>query len=103
MSEKYLRITMPDGSKWDVPAQVIANHRATYYADKEKHDSTARTDAYREEFNFTMEDAYELKDWAANNMNWNYVEPHARKVADTPAGVDYQKGWVNGEKEIIEQ
>jgi len=27
---KYLRITMPDGSKWDVPARIIAKDRATY-------------------------------------------------------------------------
>jgi len=26
-----LRITMPDGSRWDVPISIIANDRANYY------------------------------------------------------------------------
>lgn len=49
MAEKYLRITMPDGSKWDVPCDVIARNR---------------------------------------------IESEAEEV-------DYQEGWVNGEKEIV--
>lgn len=31
MKTKYLRVTMPDGSKWDLPAEVIARNRADYY------------------------------------------------------------------------
>ncbi len=29
---KYLRVNMPDGSKWDVPVSVIAQNRAAEYA-----------------------------------------------------------------------
>jgi hypothetical protein len=29
---KYLRATMPDGSRWDVPVDVIAANRASRYA-----------------------------------------------------------------------
>jgi len=93
---KFLRVTMPDGSKWDVPARVIAENRAKYYAEVDS-DTT-----YQEEFEFTMSDNYELKDWAAGNMNWSDVENHAQYVINPPTP-DYQEGWVNGEKEIIEK
>jgi hypothetical protein len=29
---KYLSMTMPDGSKWGVPVEMIARNRAAHYA-----------------------------------------------------------------------
>jgi hypothetical protein len=86
---------MPDGSKWDVPAHVVADNRAKYYA---KYDEDAN---YQEEYDYTYNDNSELLDWAANNMNWDDVSHLAKRVALPPQDVDYQEGWVNGEKEII--
>ena len=94
MAEKYLRVTMPDGSKWDVPARLVAENRAKYYA-KNDPDTT-----YEEEFEFTMSDEYELFDWAADNMNWEDVEEFAVRHLG-PYDTDFQEGWVNGEKEIV--
>jgi CspA family cold shock protein len=31
---KAILVTMPDGSKWLVPARVVAENRAKYYAEK---------------------------------------------------------------------
>lgn len=100
--EKYLRVTMPDGSKYDVPAKLIAEDRAKYYAklDSERGDADY-DEAYRNEFDFTMENDFELKDWAANNMNWDDVKDHAVKVEEV-VEVDFQEGWVNGPKDIVE-
>jgi hypothetical protein len=96
MKMKYLRITMPDGSKWDVPCEVIAKNRASFYAEK--------GDSYQEEFDYTMGIDFELRDWAADNMNWDEVEEFATKAPEEQQEpVDYQEGWVNGEKEIIEK
>lgn len=66
------------GFVWHVPAEVIAKNRATYYAENDK-DAT-----YDEEFNFTMGDDYELRDWFFNNMDWDDVKDAAKLVA-TPA------------------
>jgi hypothetical protein len=90
--KKYLRITMPDGSKWDVPAEKVAHNRATHYQD----------DGYQEEFDYTMSSDFELKDWAADNMNWDEVEQFAKLAPITQEVVDFQEGWVNGAKEIVE-
>lgn len=66
------------GFVWHVPAEAIAKNRATYYAENDK-DTT-----YEEEFNFTMGDNYELRDWFFNNMDWDDVKDEAKLVA-TPA------------------
>jgi len=98
MPEKYLRITMPDGSKWDVPARLVAENRAKYYAEKNPDNPSQST--YEEEFEYAMSDDYELKDWAAGNMDWEDVEEFAVRHLG-PDDPDYQEGWVNGEKEIV--
>lgn len=93
---KYLRVTMNDGTRWDVPAEVIAQNRAKYYAEIDP------TTTLEEEYSYAMEDDGELMDWAANNMNWEDVEKYAVRAPDAPKEApDYQEGWVNGEKEIV--
>jgi hypothetical protein len=98
MDNKYLRVTMPDGSQWDIPAEIVADDRAKYYA-KIDTDTT-----YKEEYEYTLSDDSEIFDWAANNMNWDDVKDHAVKVSEYHmTAADFQEGWVNGEKEIIEK
>lgn len=101
---KYLRVTMPDGSKWDVPAQMIAHDRAKSYADTDagRPDGEEFDRLYTEELAFTLSSDEEIEDWAANNMNWEDVAPLAVMTAPS-VDVDYQEGWVNGDKEVIER
>jgi hypothetical protein len=93
---KYIRVTMPDGSKYDVPAFLVAENRALYYTEKEG------SGVYNVEYKFTMENDDELLDWAANNMDWVDVKKYAIKV-DTEKDTDFQEGWLNGDKEIVEK
>lgn len=93
--KKELVITMPDGSRWSVPVDVIARNRAESYADEFDGD-VERSLAEDTVPLFAIE--HEVKDWAAGNMNWEDVAPHARMVS--PGECDYQEGWVNGEKEL---
>lgn len=60
---KYIRIS-DDGFVWRVPVDIIASHRATYYADKDE-DTT-----YQEEFEYVVDNDYEAIDWMQNNMDW---------------------------------
>lgn len=84
---------MPDGTRWDVPAEVITKHRAEYYAKLDK-------GAFEKEFENGI---YNLKEWAANNMNWSDVVSVAKKAELIPMPPpDYQEGWVNGHKEILD-
>jgi hypothetical protein len=100
---KVIRVTMPDGSRWDVPADVVATHRAHEFAKDEGYQPG--TPDYDGEFQIAHEYALaehdELLDWAANNMNWADVEGVAVLVEAAPEVVDYQEGWINGEKEVV--
>lgn len=81
---KYLRVTMPDGSKWDIPAKVIIE-------DKEKK---------TKEKSLQM-DNEQIIEWAAKNLHWLDVKRCAIKVIN--GQIDYQRGLAQGEKEIIEK
>lgn len=95
---KHLQITMPDGSKWAVPVEVIAMNRAAYYA---KAEGTTIEDSLRNDTNPVFEaDPFEIEDWAANNMNWEDVEHLAFCTAK--GEIDYEEGWANGDKEVID-
>ncbi|EOZ5069331.1 hypothetical protein ACQRVR_004823 [Enterobacter cloacae] len=96
--DKELHVTMPDSSVWAVPVQLIATHRAEHYAKE------FGGDLYRSLAEDTLplfrSDDFEIEDWAANNMNWSDVQ-HAAKCI-YPGDVDFQEGWVNGDKEVKE-
>lgn len=83
---------MPDSSLWQVPAYIIAKDRAEFY----------KEDGYQEEYDFAMENDYILLDWAMGNMDWDDVKQFATKVEQPDKEVDFQEGWINGEKEIVD-
>lgn len=94
---KRLLIEMPDGSKWTVPVSLIAMNRATYYA---KNDSVSIEASLNNDTLPLFEaNEFEIKDWAANNMNWEDVEHMA--VCIGKGDTDYQEGWINGDNKII--
>lgn len=101
--KKYLRVTMPDLSTWDVPAQIIAENRARYYAKRASgEESGAEYEKVHEaELACGLHDDDEILDWAANNMNWSDVEAYAVRLELPAVKVDYQEGWVNGERQIV--
>ena len=96
MKQKYLRVTMPDGSKWDVPVMLIVHNRAKLYAETDPETS------FDKEVEYALNDEYEIEDWAANNMNWEDVVLQAQ-IVEEARGVDYQEGWINGDQEIVEK
>lgn len=98
MKNKLLLITMPDGSVWSVPVQIIANNRAVNFAHEFNGD--INKSLIEDTYPLFEEDEFEIEDWAANNMNWSDVESHAIKVSS--GYVDFQNGWINGKKRIID-
>lgn len=102
IENKFLKVTMPDDSKWKVPVRIIAEHRARYYANKEH--VTLEQSLKFDTLLLFEEDEYEIEDWASNNMDWRDVEKYAVRVrAKDLSDEDLQEGWVNGAKEIVEE
>jgi len=105
IENNHLRVTMPDGSKWDVPVTVIARHRAEHYATDEDFGGDVEKSLKEDTIPLFECDDYDITDWAANNMNWEDVVENAVKFSDQDPMSDenFQEGWVNGEKEIVEK
>lgn len=93
---KNLFVTMPDNSVWAVPVAIIAQNRASHYAHEYGGDITKSL--LEDTLPFFYADPYEIKDWAANNMNWSDVVEHARLISE--GETDYDEGWSNGHKEV---
>jgi len=96
---KCMRVTMPDGSQYDVPVDAIAKNRAEHY--KDEFGGNLKRSLDEDTMPLFESDDYEIEDWAQNNMNWSEVKDIAVKVCD--GDVDFDEGWVNGEKEIVER
>lgn len=97
---RILQVTMPDGSVWAIPAELVAEPRAAYYAGHDARHSGANYDTvYARELRTGADN---LIDWAQNSMNWEDVQDSATMVSGPPA-VDYQEGWVNGEMRIVDR
>lgn len=103
MKARELRVTMPDGSVWSVPAKVIARHRADTLREIHIHNTNEQWEGWNQEIEFALNDKEVLADWARNNMNWKDVVLDASQVSKPTAKVDYQEGWVNGPMEIVEE
>jgi hypothetical protein len=95
--KKYMIVERPDLTRWKVPVEIIARNRAEYYAHEFDGDIER---SLAEDTIPLFTDTYEIEDWAANNMNWRDVAKHAVMVSG--GDVDYQEGWVNGEKGFTE-
>lgn len=96
--DKELHVTMPDGSVWAVPVQLIATNRAEYYAGEFGGD--VNRSLAEDTLPLFRSDDFEIEDWAANNMDWSDVQ-HAAKCVSA-GDVDFQEGWVNGDKTVKE-
>lgn len=96
---KMLLIEMPDRSKWGVPVEVIARHRAAYYAGK--FDGDIERSLAEDTLPLFDADDFEIRDWATGNMDWADVQPHAALVSPAPP-TDYEAGWLNGKTHVAE-
>lgn len=100
--QKTLRITAGNGEVWDIPANVIATHRANYFVRKGYgknpicEQATLAAKMFREEFAFAIADSYELIDWARNNMGWSDLSDYATKVKDATVA-PIEDAWNNGD------
>lgn len=101
-SKLVMDITMPDGSTWRVPVLVIARHRAKFYAETyEEFGGDEIRSLLEDTLPYFAEDSYKIKEWAADNMNWEDIAVSAYPIQKNSEN-DFQEGLVNGHKEIVE-
>jgi len=96
---KLLVMTLPDGSKWGVPVDMIARNRANHYASEFGGDvERSLAEDTRPLFEA---DSYCIEDWAVNNMNWSDFNGFQVLVASANIGLDLQSCWLSEPKEVI--
>lgn len=96
---KFLSMTLPDGSKWGVPVEMIARNRATHYANE--FDGDVERSLAEDTLPLFEADSYEIQDWAVGNMNWSDFVGHQKKLADATEP-DWQEAWLSAAKEVVE-
>lgn len=90
---KYMEVEMPDSSRYEIPAWLIAKSFADYYQEV---DHSSNLD-HMETFFSVLNDDDELVDWSCNNMNWEDVSEFAIKVYDGDP-IDFNEGWSDGNR-----
>lgn len=94
---RHIRINFSNGETYDIPAEVVAIRRADYYAEIDGHEVGSKE--WKDEFNYTLDSDYELKDWLQGNMDWADVKGHALYVPKSKTKDDYS--FSNVDIEII--
>lgn len=100
MLDKVMVLKLRDGSEWAVPVDVIARSRAAHYADE--HDGNIEDSLKFDTLPLFKASSYEVEDWAANNMNWSDLAPHARQIKPpVPLSyADFQDALLADDKEV---
>lgn len=105
MAEPYINVVVKfsDGTRFSIPAKLIAFDRAKYYAEHDtKKTSGEEFDAVlNEELEYALGDESELLDWANNNMDWKDVANHAIPVTSEKKSANYNKEWTNADKSAV--
>ena len=96
MDEKKLIIKFTKGVTYAVPARMIAEDRAKYYAGIDGYEEDSQE--FLDEVNAALEDELMIFDWVENNMNWSDLKPYAEKVEDDP--LDLEDEWSEGNHTI---
>lgn len=97
---KMLIVNFSNGNRFEIPAEVIAKDRASYYADKESDSAKEFEQKFESELEYALENDSVVKDWASNNMDWDDVKDDAVEIGAVP--VDKSAEWTNATKKISE-
>jgi hypothetical protein len=101
---KFIRITMINGEKWEVPAEFVIKDRAKHLAENDsKGDLEIYNKVYEEEYKNAFNDNDLIVEWARNNTDWKDVENLAFKVSPPPplTRKDKETAWGSGEMTVV--
>lgn len=101
---KSIRITMPDGAKYDLPAGIVARSYAAHYARVDTNapeGSDAYKEAYRTHILHAINSHDTLIDWLEGDMVWDDFKDELLLVKP-PDKPDYGSVWLNASKEVVE-
>lgn len=92
--KNFIQIAMPTGHVYEIPTSVIANNRANSMLAAHPDEFADLAAALEDTQGLFADDSWNIKEWAANNMNWDELQPHA-KLIRFKQDTDHQ--WYEGE------
>lgn len=99
MKEKYLKVRFANGDLFAIPARIIAENRANYYADLDGYD--LGSNEWEAEVITALKEEFEIEDWAGNNMDWKDLEPYAQRINEN-IEFDYNDQYPDADIELID-
>jgi len=97
--DKSYRMTMSDGSIWDIPVKIIANNRADSLAHRFRNES--RYLALVDTISVFEADYSEIRDWARTHMKWSLVKPWVKYVGNAGEQIDMDSEWATCDIKIV--
>ena len=92
--KQFIQITKHTGHVYEIPVSVIAEHRAAAMLAAHPDEFADMAAAMEDTTGLFKDDSWNIKDWAANNMNWPDVQRHAKLIRFTPPD---EGQWYDGE------
>lgn len=97
MKEKYI-ILFSNGVEYTIPVMTIAKHRAAHYA--HEFDNDEERSLKEDTIPLFEGDAFEIIDWARNNMNWpdvsNSASAQSREIKP-----NWEEEWSNNSVRLL--
>jgi hypothetical protein len=87
---KVIKMNTPDG-QYTLPLQKVAEHRANEY-----YDGKLKSQLWKEEVDFVMDDDFEGIDWLVNNTNYEDWEDETTKI-NSDVKVTMDDFWCSSE------
>ena len=94
MKEKKLIVKFHKNKTCEIPAQVIAETRAKYYALLDGYDDDSQE--FLDEVNRALDDEFIIFDWVENNMRWSEISQYAENIEIDC--LDWEIEWYNGDR-----
>lgn len=90
----FIQLTTPTGHVFEIPTSVIANNRAAAMLKAHPDEFSDLAAAMADTTGLFDDDSWSIKDWAANNMNWDELKSVAKLVRFNPPT---EASWHEGE------
>jgi hypothetical protein len=98
---RVYRVTMPDGSEWDLPVQGLKENWMTLRLDNQPVRGNLLARARR-----AFRQPYQIRNQALKvrwEDLWDNEIPVCHKPAENPDPSHYAEGWINGEWRVLKR
>lgn len=91
--KNFIQIALKTGHVYEIPTSTVVDNRAAYYH-AQRPDEFPTLESAKEDTIGLFDDASQIADWAANNMNWSELAPTSKLIRFNPPT---EQPWHDGD------